>query len=88
MKSSSADVVACQSWIRKIARHTGALPDTFVLNGVTKTSEHGVSGGGFANIYLGQYAGKQVALKVLRVFITPEEQRRAFRVRYFPSCKE
>ena len=37
-------------------------------------SEHAINGGGFADIYLGKYLGKEVAVKVLRVFNTREQQ--------------
>jgi hypothetical protein len=67
--------------IRKIARATGVLPASFVLKGVTKTSEHPVLGGGFAHIYTGKYAGKDVALKVLRVFTEQQNQKKAIKVR-------
>jgi hypothetical protein len=70
----------CQSWIRKITRQTGVLPNSFVLRGVTKSTEHPVSGGGFADIYQGSYKGREVALKVLRVFVTEENRKRIHRV--------
>jgi hypothetical protein len=38
------------------------------LNGVTKMGEHPFAGGGFADVFIGKYAGNKVALKVLRVY--------------------
>ena len=63
-----------------IVRRTGVLPNALLLNGVVKTSEHPVSGGGFADIYTGMLDGTKVALKVLRVYGTNEIQKRAFGV--------
>ena len=40
-----------------------------------KTSEFALAGGGFADIYMGKYAGRDVALKVLRVFEGEEERK-------------
>jgi hypothetical protein len=87
-KTASQDFQPYQSWIRKIARETGALPSTFVLKGVARTSQHAVSGGGFADIYVGKLGGREVALKVLRVFLTPENRKRVFRVRRFDYVLE
>jgi hypothetical protein len=53
---------------------------------VKKTGEHPVSGGGFADIYMGLFEGRTVALKVLRVFVTDENARKIHRVGIlFPS---
>jgi len=78
-RPSQADLLMCQSWIRKIARQTSALPNSFVLRGVKKTSEHPVFGGGFADIFKGLHSGNPVALKVLRVFVTEENQKKIHR---------
>jgi hypothetical protein len=72
VKGNQDDVMMCRSWIRKIARQTGVFPSSFVLQGVRKSIEHPVSAGGFADLYLGWYSGQEVALKVLRVFVTEE----------------
>jgi hypothetical protein len=71
----------CHSLIRKVTRQTGVLPKSFVLHGVKKSSEHPVSGGGFADIFMGTHAGREVALKVLRVFMTEENRKKIHRVR-------
>jgi hypothetical protein len=70
----------CQSWIRKVARQTGTLPTSFILQGVKKESENAVAGGGFADVYVGTYASQKVALKVLRVFVK-DNRRRIIKVR-------
>jgi hypothetical protein len=84
VKSSTADVVRCQSWIKKIARHTDALPDSFILKHVVRMSQHPVLRGDFADVYIGQYEGKDVALKVLRTFNTQESKRTLSRVCSLP----
>jgi hypothetical protein len=89
MKATSQEFRQYQSWIRKIARETGALPSTFVLKGVTRSIEpHAVSGGGSADIYVGKYRGRDVALKVLRVFLTAENQKRVVRVCCFDNLED
>lgn len=62
------EIAQCRSWIRKIVRQTNIIPPSFIMSGVVKTSEHPVSGGGFADVYMGKYENKVVAVKVLRVF--------------------
>ena len=73
----STAAALCQGWIRKITRHTYTLPEGFILKGTTKTSKDPVTCGGFADIYMGQHRGKEVALKVLRV----RSQDKMFKVR-------
>ena len=68
------DIILCQSWIRKIARQTGNVPTNFFLTGATRTSESPISGGGFSDIYMGEYAGRDVALRVIRGFEGEESQ--------------
>ena len=68
--------MVCKSWNRKIARQTGALPSSFLLTGVKRTSDFPLAGGGFADIYIGKYAGRDVALKVLRLFEGEEEKKK------------
>jgi hypothetical protein len=86
-ETSSTDSILCQSWIRKIARKTGTLPTSFILQDVKKEleSENAVAGGGFADVYIGMYAGRRVALKVLRVFVK-ENQRRIIKVCFTFKC--
>ena len=70
-----SDIILYRSWIRKISRHTGALPSSFILKGVTKTGKHAIAGGGFAGVYCGNYAGKKVVLKVLKETVTEKNRR-------------
>jgi len=79
MRDSPPALLRCESWIRKIARGTGILPTSLVLQGVEKFGEHPISGGGFADIFMGSYGGNPVALKVLRVFVTDETREKVHR---------
>jgi hypothetical protein len=54
---------------------------------VKKESENAVAGGGFADVYIGMYAGRRVALKVLRVFVKENNRRRIIKVCFMFKCK-
>jgi hypothetical protein len=75
-------VLTCQSWIRKISRQTGVLPSSIILQGVKRSGTQPVSCGGFADIYRGWYLRQEVAMKVLRVFVTEENRKKIYRVRH------
>jgi hypothetical protein len=79
-KPTIEDTMLYQSWIRKIVRHTGALPPSFVLDGVVRSGEHPVSGGGFSDIFMGTYKWNSVALKVLRMYGKANRNKEAFKV--------
>jgi hypothetical protein len=78
-ETSPGDSSLCQSWIRTVARQTGTLPITFILKGVRKESENAVGDGGFAEVYIGLYAGQKVALKVLSIGVK-EDRRKIIKV--------
>jgi hypothetical protein len=59
--------------MHKITRHTGTLPNGFVLWSVKADSAYPVTGGGVADIYTGTHNGKKVAIKVLRLLVMDEE---------------
>jgi hypothetical protein len=42
--------------------------------------EHPVAGGGFADVFIGKYAGNEVALKVLRVYLNERNQKALVKV--------
>ena len=72
---SQHNVNLCRNCVRKIARQPGTLPASFLLKGVTKASEHAVEGGGFADVYMGEYGGKAVALKALRIYNKQDQKK-------------
>ena len=78
---SSIEVSIALSWIRKIARHSGFFPKSFVLHGVKKGEEDPVACGGFSDIYKGMFEYKPVALKVIRSFGATENGRQMNKVR-------
>lgn len=49
-------------------------PDCLMLSGVTVSSQWAVDGGGFGDIWKGLVQGREVAIKVLRVFNSSEKQ--------------
>jgi len=59
---------------RKIAKLTGALPGALVLKGVTTDGRFPVSNDDFADVYIGLHGGKEVVLKVVRMFVPHEKQ--------------
>jgi hypothetical protein len=77
---SPDEVSLCQQWVRKVAKYVGVLPSSFVLDGVKKSCDLAVNGGGFADVYEGTYQKQKVAIKVIRVFLTGENRKRIHRV--------
>ncbi len=53
----------------------GILPDQLMLRGVEKAGNNAVAWGGFADIWKGTFRGELVALKVLRLYGQPENQK-------------
>ena len=58
----------------KVAQKASVVPDELVISGVALRNKQPISGGTFADIYLGDYHGRQVAVKKLRISMleTPE----------------
>ncbi|KDQ53218.1 hypothetical protein JAAARDRAFT_39594 [Jaapia argillacea MUCL 33604] len=50
------------------------LPTSLLLSGVFTSSHRQVGGGGFADIFIGEYVHQTVALKRLRIFEGPQEK--------------
>ena len=61
-------------------RRTGILPLGAVLDEIEVLGNNAVTGGGFADIWKGNFKGKQVALKVLRIFGENENEKKHLRV--------
>ncbi|KAF8147146.1 kinase-like domain-containing protein, partial [Mycena galopus ATCC 62051] len=59
----------CKRRLRSLVGTYGVLPFTFNVSGF-KMSLHPVSGGGFSDIYKGEFDKKIVCIKVLRIFTT------------------
>ncbi|KDQ53213.1 hypothetical protein JAAARDRAFT_39589 [Jaapia argillacea MUCL 33604] len=56
-----------------LSRASEKLPSSLLLRGVIISNNSYVGGGGFADIFIGQYAHQEVALKRLRIFRCPQE---------------
>ncbi|KAJ7229243.1 kinase-like domain-containing protein [Mycena rebaudengoi] len=54
--------------ILKLSEACDKLPSSLFISGVTGCDEHATFGGGFGDIYQASYAGKTVALKLVRTF--------------------
>jgi len=63
------------SLILKLSTRSNKLPASLVVNDVTRLDKESIAGGGFADIYRGEYKGKPVALKRLRVYRTNDDVR-------------
>ena len=51
----------------KLSRASGLYPECLVLKGVHMEG-HPVAGGGYGDVYKGLLQGKQIAVKVLRIY--------------------
>ncbi|KAJ3893142.1 kinase-like domain-containing protein [Lentinula edodes] len=58
----------CLKALRYLAKTFCVLPNSFSVNDVIRIGTHAVSGGGFADIWLGRLNNMNVCLKVLRIF--------------------
>ncbi|KDQ53217.1 hypothetical protein JAAARDRAFT_39592 [Jaapia argillacea MUCL 33604] len=56
------------------------LPPSLLLRGVVTSNDRHIGGGGFADIFRGEYAHQDVALKRLRIFQSPQEKVRIKRM--------
>lgn len=58
------------------------LPETLFLTGVIIQNTKQVAAGGYADIHMGRYRGRLVALKTMRVFTqqTPKEVSKSLKV--------
>ncbi|TDL22521.1 kinase-like protein [Rickenella mellea] len=57
-----------ERFIKKIIAKTGLLPQNLFVKGLSKIGDNPLVGGGFADVWKGEFHGELVALKVLRVF--------------------
>ncbi|KAJ7839211.1 kinase-like domain-containing protein, partial [Mycena olivaceomarginata] len=59
----------CRTRLRSLVRAHGVLPFSFHVSGL-QMPLHPVSGGGFSDIYRGEFNKEAVCIKVLRIFTT------------------
>ncbi|TDL22584.1 kinase-like protein [Rickenella mellea] len=60
--------VQFERFLKKTVRTRDILPSYLFIPGVQRIGKNAVGGGGFADVWKGELAGKIVALKVLRIF--------------------
>lgn len=53
---------------QRLCRDSGLYPTCYCLNGVKFTEEEPINRGGFADIYRGEFQGRLVCLKVIRLY--------------------
>ncbi|KAJ7579385.1 kinase-like domain-containing protein [Mycena floridula] len=56
----------CEKWLVWFARRSKELPPDFFISGVTMISKSPVAGGAVGDVYVADYGGERVAVKVLR----------------------
>lgn len=64
---------SAEGWIRKTARKQHVLPSALFLTDVQKEEEYQRCGGQSADVYLGKYEDKRVAVKVFRIWSKVED---------------
>ncbi|TDL20541.1 kinase-like protein [Rickenella mellea] len=57
-----------ERFVRKLVRETGILPVGLLVTNAKRIGGDPVSGGGFADVWRGEFRGTPVAMKVLRIF--------------------
>ncbi|KAG6871968.1 hypothetical protein C0995_014426 [Termitomyces sp. Mi166 len=53
---------------QRLCKDSGLYPTCYSLNGIKITEKYPVNGGGFADIYRGEFQGRPVCLKLIRLF--------------------
>ncbi|KAG6883011.1 hypothetical protein C0992_009984 [Termitomyces sp. T32_za158] len=53
---------------QRLCKHSGLYPTCYSLNGIKVTDEDPINRGGFADIYRGEFQGRLVCLKVIRLY--------------------
>lgn len=66
--------------LMKLSEISGILPPSLMITGIKLLEKEALFGGGFADIYKASYAGKEVALKRMRIFQRGQERRKIHRV--------
>ncbi|OCB91949.1 kinase-like protein [Sanghuangporus baumii] len=71
----SGDARKLDRFIKSTVEKRGILPSSIFLTGLLRDGTNFVQGGGFADVWKGEFEGKPVALKVLRLFCFPDRER-------------
>ncbi|KAL5480351.1 hypothetical protein ACEPAI_1621 [Sanghuangporus weigelae] len=62
-------------FLKSAAEKRGILPSNIFLSGVHRVGSSPVHGGGFADVWKGEYEGRTVALKILRIYLFPDKEK-------------
>ncbi|KAJ7589976.1 kinase-like domain-containing protein [Mycena floridula] len=69
----------CLSCLRKLARQFGVLPPSFLVNDISCHDDRPITGGGYADIWKGRQAGREVCVKVIRMFTSEDLREEIFK---------
>lgn len=69
------DVRTLDRFLKHVVEKRGILPSSIFLSSVRRVGTNFVHGGGFADVWKGEYEGKDVALKVLRIFCSADREK-------------
>ena len=58
--------------ILRLSRKSGIYPKVLVQNSVTIESSHPLTAGQFGDVWKGTFQGQQVAIKILRLYVTSD----------------
>ena len=58
-----------EQFLKDIVRYTNHLPRYLFLGGIKRVGCNAVGGGGFSDVWRGDFSGEIVALKVLRAYV-------------------
>lgn len=53
----------------KLSKTSGLYPKCLVLTGIQSAEENAIDGGGFGDVWKGQFRNHMIAMKVLRVYV-------------------
>jgi hypothetical protein len=59
--------------ILKLSKKSGLYPSSLFIRGVRRRSLNAIDGGGYGSIWLGDFHGQVVAIKVMRIYSVLEK---------------
>ena len=71
----SSDARGLERFLKLTVERRGILPSSIFLSGVRRIGRNFEHGGGFADVWKGEYENNIVALKVLRLFCFADKER-------------
>ncbi|KAL5500984.1 hypothetical protein ACEPAH_9371 [Sanghuangporus vaninii] len=74
-RTTSRNAHQFDRFLKSAAENRGILPSNIFLSGVHRVGSSSVHGGGFADVWKGEYEGRPVALKILRIYLFPDKEK-------------